>query len=319
MTKTKPLVSCVVVYHAQPDLLRQCLSSFEQQTFSDRELIVVNTSSKPLETQSLMLENRGYGHALNRGCELAKGDYLLLLNADVLLPPDSLERLVSLAESSPNTIFSPHTYLPDGSLDTIGNQMHYTALTSRSRMLSETCTLSGAALFVSNQVWQSLGGFDEDYFLYHEDTDFCLRARLLGIALAPCDVGLVIHDSPFTLDSQKFYLLERNRLMLLCKLYQTKTLLKLLPALCLTSLATLSYAILHGMVGAWLRAWGWLWKHRVLLLKKRRLFQQQRQFSDSVFLSYTRLELPFAALSRHSGWLNTLTTPLYRLFFWLAT
>jgi hypothetical protein len=62
-----------------------------------------------------------------------------------------------------------------------------------------------------------------------------------------------------------------------------------------------------------------LWKHRVLLLKKRRLFQQQRQFSDSVFLSYTRLELPFAALSRHSGWLNTLTTPLYRLFFWLAT
>jgi N-acetylglucosaminyl-diphospho-decaprenol L-rhamnosyltransferase len=149
--------------------------------------------------------NKGYGAALNEGIGEASGDRLLLMNADAWPRPDAIERLGAFAAREPHVgIVGPRLVNPDGTLQPsvrgfptlwrlATEYLFLRWLAPWSRVLNafygsrfdhgsrrEAEFLVGAVLLVRRQLIEEIGGFDERFFMYNEEVDFCYRARAAG-------------------------------------------------------------------------------------------------------------------------------------------
>lgn len=144
--------------------------------------------------------NRGFARAVNEGCRLSRGDWFLLLNPDVSVPAGFLDAVEALADRL--TAESPRVGVvgfqlrnPDGSRQhstgpTPGfwrtlarlalpraRRKYHRVLPHRRRPVP---WVTGCCFLVRRACVEQLGGLDEDFFLYYEDVDFCLRAREHG-------------------------------------------------------------------------------------------------------------------------------------------
>lgn len=126
--------------------------------------------------------NLGFGYACNLGAAGAKTEFLLFLNPDATLMPDTLDQLVSAAARHPHaSALNPRIAEPDGS-----PAFHRsTPLLPRGQWMArgwpaadtEVAVLTGAAMFVRRAAFEAVDGFDPNIFLYHEDDDLSLRLR----------------------------------------------------------------------------------------------------------------------------------------------
>lgn len=145
--------------------------------------------------------NHGYAAGINRGVALTSSEWLLVLNPDTRLTGGSGGRLVSSARHHGAGIVFPRIVDPSGrtfeSLRRVPTVLRASGLSKLGRpMVCEMVTepaayerpgpvtwATGAAMLVSRAVHQRLGGWDESFFLYSEETDFCLRAGDAGIPI----------------------------------------------------------------------------------------------------------------------------------------
>ena len=110
---------------------------------------------------------------------------------------------------------------------------------------SEVGTVSGAAFLIRRDLFEFLGGFDASFFLYMEDTDLSLRVRLTGLHILFVPDAVVYHDYRLRFGSRKIYYQERNRYVMMLKVFQWRTLLALLPALLLAETVTWGFVLSH--------------------------------------------------------------------------
>ncbi len=333
-----PEVSVVVVAFQSLEDLERCIPTVLSQDISVEVIVIDNGPDDGTESwlrrdhpQVRYLRaasNGGYAAGNNLGVGLARADHTLILNPDVELLPGALATLLATARAHPNAFINAQLRQPDGSLNACGNDMHYTGIVSCRALgdspdlhqdLEDIPLLSGAAFLVPTSLYHHLGGFDELYFMYHEDTDLSLRARLQGLRLL-CDNGAVaIHRYRLGMNPDKFYLLERNRLLTLLKVLEGRTLWRAAPALVLTELATWSFAMMRGpnyLLGRW-RVYRWLWLHRWEWRAIRSELQSRRIVEDRTLLRNSLAALPFDQLVSSQDlarWLERLTRPLYVLF-----
>jgi N-acetylglucosaminyl-diphospho-decaprenol L-rhamnosyltransferase len=143
--------------------------------------------------------NVGYAGGINRGVREAKdAQAILILNPDVRMLPGSVAQLLRTLSSSRTGIVAPQVRAPDGSLDhslrrdpslprALG--LNWTGLPFLAEYVLKDEEYAsgrvvdwalGAVLLISRECYDAVGGWDESYFLYSEETDFCLRARDLG-------------------------------------------------------------------------------------------------------------------------------------------
>src|SRR5207245_1180979 len=114
---------------------------------------------------------------------------------------------------------------------------------------------SGACLLLAATVWKQLGGFDEEYFAYLEDSELSLRAWRLGLAARCVPTAVARHHYEFSRNAHKMHLLERNRLMLLATVWPRRALLLLAPVLAVCEALLLVYATAAG----WGKLSGYVW------------------------------------------------------------
>jgi N-acetylglucosaminyl-diphospho-decaprenol L-rhamnosyltransferase len=142
--------------------------------------------------------NGGFAVANNLGIHAANGQYIACVNPDVIVDFQSLDLISSLLDTEPGLI-SPQLTNPDGSLQPNGRGMPtpiskvrnriYPNLNTTYRIFSregEQVTvgwLTGAVVCASSATWAELGGWDERFFLYWEDTELCFRAWDKGISV----------------------------------------------------------------------------------------------------------------------------------------
>ena len=143
-------------------------------------------------------DNLGFGTACNRGAAKADTPFVLFLNPDARLLPDTLPALLAEASQHPHAAaFGPCILDADGTPELPRAR---TLLDDGPAMMTEvpsaSCDvdfLSGACLLVRREVFLSLGGFDEAIFLYLEDDDLCLRLRGAGHTLRLVPDARVVH------------------------------------------------------------------------------------------------------------------------------
>ena len=149
----------------------------------------------------LRCPNDGYAAGINRAAEIATSSApLLVLNPDVRLAPGSVVRMAAALDRPGIGIVAPRTFEPDGSLQrtlrrdpSIARQLGLSF--TRRPVFCETCNRPedygrahlvdwaiGAVMLIRRECFDLLGGWDESFFLFSEEVDFCLRARDAGYA-----------------------------------------------------------------------------------------------------------------------------------------
>ena len=214
---TSPLASVIIVTWNSEKHLPACLDALSAQTNKDFEVVMIDNGSsdqKYLDLEGkysdLKLtiikhnENLGFATANNIGARLARGKWLAFLNADAFPEPDWLERLVNASEIYPNAFFASRqiqvgnpTYL-DGE----GDNYHVSGYAWRHNygqpvysdyQLENVFSACGAAALYPSKEFLDAGGFDEDYFSYHEDVDLGFRLRLRGLNCMLVPQAIVHH------------------------------------------------------------------------------------------------------------------------------
>lgn len=314
---SSPELSIIVVSYRSLDDVQRLWPTLPEQAELPHEVLVVDNHGadgvaewlRAGHTEARVIanpSNTGYAGGNNVGLRHARGTYTLLLNPDTELRAGALPTLLAAARAHPDALITPKLLNPGGTVNACGNAMHYTGIvTCRGlnepsadwRGLHPAPLLSGAAILARTEVLRALGGLDERYWMYHEDTDLSLRARLAGYRLLCAADAEVTHHYRLGLTPTKYHFLERNRLITLYKALEGRTLRQLAPALLLTELATWVYAV-RGL--AYLRAragvYGWLWSHRAELRHARAEVQRTRTVSDAELLAGSQVALPLDQL-----------------------
>lgn len=239
--------------------------------------------------------NTGYTGGCIRGAAEATGDFLAFVNSDAIAAPEALARLAAVA-GEPGVGFAMGSIrLADDPnlINTSGNPLHFTGISwaggfaePAEHHAERTSVLVGSGCFfvIRRDLWEAVGGFAEEYFAYSEDTELSIRLWHRGLTIEYVPDAVILHHYEFSRNELKFYLLERNRAMLVLTTYELRTLLVLAPMLLLVEVLMLGTAVAGGWGRAKLRAWRWLWQHRRYVSARRSLLQQARLVPDSVIL-----------------------------------
>ncbi len=188
---------------------RECLESLNRVTYSNFEIVVVDNNSRVEEKtefgnfqfsifnfQTRLIwnaENLGFAGGNNVGIKYALehgADYVFLLNNDAIVSPDFLTELVKVAESDSSFgilgsriyKYSTNEIVFDGGVVSKWlNKAEHTANFQFSIFNFQTVDyITGAAMLIKREVIEKIGLMREEYFLYYEDVDWCIRARRAG-------------------------------------------------------------------------------------------------------------------------------------------
>jgi hypothetical protein len=186
-------------------------SVFEGRDALAKQIVVVDNGSTDGTPQVLPRDfpqatflrsetNLGFARANNLGAGAARGEFLLLLNSDARLKPDTLAEAVGWMRAHPDCGVAGGQLLnPDGSRqNSIANFPSLATELLNKSLLRRVCprrfpgkerafaepveveSVVGAFMLIRGELWRTLGGLDERFFFFLEETDFCLRARGLG-------------------------------------------------------------------------------------------------------------------------------------------
>ena len=278
-----PSLSVVIVAYRSGPSLQRCLRSV-REAGPEAEVIVVDNGGADLgEERAEVVDaggNLGFAGGVNLGAERAQGDVLVFLNQDTVVAAGSLRRLAQTLEGPDVGIVSARLRLLEQRelLNSGGTVVHVSGLVWAGRYGEPAETLSdvedvaapsGAAFAIRRRLFEELGGFSGELFMYLEDVELGWKVRLHGLRVV-VDAGAdVFHDYEFSRNPDKLALLERNRLAFVLSSYSLRLLLLLGPVLFAVELALVALAARQGWLrgklgGSWwlLRRPRWLWRHR---------------------------------------------------------
>jgi len=224
-----PKVSIIVLnWNGLEDTI-ECLESLKKITYPNYEVIVVDNGSEGNDAQALqekfgdyiymIKNNRNYGYTGGNNIGIkyvlahSQPDYLLILNNDVVVAPDFLNHLVEAIDADASIgIAGPKVYYYDfpnriqsagakinmrkGHIHSIGiKQVDVGQYDAQ----QEVGYIAGCCLLVKNEVIQKVGLFDESYFCYWDEVDYCVRATRSGYKVVYIPKGKIWHKLPMKL------------------------------------------------------------------------------------------------------------------------
>jgi GT2 family glycosyltransferase len=317
----QPRASIIVVSTNELHHLRDCMPSLARQSYREFEILLVDNGSTDGGPEYVERDfpsvrvlrngaNLGYVGANNRGFAEAVGEYLVVLNPDTEVAPNWLGELIRTMDRHPEAGMATSRICHFGRRDlinTCGNDVHITGL-AFCRGLDEpveafdeparVAAVSGCSFIIRRSVLEDVGGFDRDFFIYLEDTDLSIRVNLAGYEIRYVPGSIVYHKYLLKLGPQKFFFLERNRLVLLAKNFRWSTLAALCMALLLSEAMTWTYAALHGreyVLAKW-RTYAWLFRNWSGVLQRRAAVQRRRRIGDRELLRLLAWRFPLGQL-----------------------
>lgn len=253
-------LSIIIVNYKNTEITADCVRSIRKSSFRDFQVIIVDNESTPeglaklRETcpDSIIIpeeENIGFAEGNNAGIRYALqsgSQMILLLNNDTVVDENMLLNLVETAQRNPKIgvvgakIFyhdSPNTlWFAGGSLNIHKGLATHDGLkqTDRSEFCfeKETDFVTGCCLLTKRDVIEKIGALESRFFLYYEDSDFCVRARKAGYLIIYQPKAFLFHkvsksvewDSPIYI-----YFNLRNKILFVLKHNSTLSCIPYLP------------------------------------------------------------------------------------------
>ncbi len=264
--------------------------------------------------------NLGLDAACAVGIAAGSGDFVALVNSDAVARPDALSAMVAVAADPSVGIATASLRLheqPD-LMNSSGNEVHFLGFSwcgglnepaSRFTAARDVASASGAAMVMRRALWDELGGFPSEFFMYYEDAELSLRCWRLGYRVVFVPGAVVTHHYESGRNPDKMYLAERNRLITMLTQPERRTLAMLMPAIVAVELAMLALAWRQGWAASKLRGWGWLVRHRRWIRARRAALQSERAVPDSAIAPLLATRLMDANISLPSA-LEPLDTAL---------
>lgn len=321
-TGAPPIVSVIIPHVAGTDILIDCLAALARSTGDvDHEVILVDNASQDGSVEAALAahprlivvrldENQGYAGGCNRGIEIARGRYVLLLNDDATVEPECLAEMLRTLEADPEVgACQPkiramrerekfeYSGAAGGLMDVYGYPF------SRGRLMdhveidegqydepAEIFWASGVCMLVRCSVLEQVDAFDETFFAYMEEIDLCWRIHLGGHRIVYVPTAIVYHVGGFSLhrrDVRRMFLNHRNSLIMLIKNYSARSLLWALPIKLVLETFIFAGALIRNPYRskAVLLAFVWLLGHVPTVHRARRRVQSLRRVDDTVILS----------------------------------
>jgi GT2 family glycosyltransferase len=331
-----PLVSVVIVNFDSGSYLSNCVSSVLNSAYSNKELIIVDNASRDDSLQKMLLVfpyitvirnavNKGYAAGCNIGIASAKGDFVVIMNPDTVVDSHWLEELLDAAYRYPRAaFFQPKILLMDDEriLNSAGNMIHVAGFgvcrglgaldTNAFQTESPVCYTSGACTLIRRQALREIGPMEELFFAYGEDKDWGWRASMLGWQSMYIPSSTILHKWSSTLGQtpRKFYLLEYERLLSICKNYSKRTLVLLLPVLLMVECWVLFHAAIKNWLAQKLQSYVDLFHARNIVCQKRRRVQNSRTVCDRVLIRTFTTSIEHPYLGTAAKVLNRLASQL---------
>ncbi len=215
-----PALSIVIVSYNACDALVKCLESLHATppAIAHDITLVDNASTEPVvntirsrwpQVQVIAeAQNRGFAAATNVGIRASRGDLILMLNGDTIVPPGAIDTLIGRLRGEPSAaVAGPRLIDSDGRAELSFGWMISPFGELRQRLIApmtswvERATrreqfvnwVSGACLLVMRAEAEAVGLLDERYFLYTEDVDFCAAIRARGRRILFAPAAEVVH------------------------------------------------------------------------------------------------------------------------------
>jgi len=308
----KDLVSIIILNYNGEKFLKDCLESIFKETKCNFEVIIVDNDSpdksgerfsKKYQTCKFILnkKNVGVSEGLNIGIRNSNGKYIVLLNNDLIVAPKWLDYLFEAYEKKGNGLYQPKFLKMKNRdiIDSAGNLINIFGFGfSREKgkkdllqynALEEIGFAAGTCMFCPKEIFDKVGLFDEKLFAYNEDLDLGWRARLLNFKSFYVPKSIVYHygSAQWKWSGEKFYLLERNRWIVLLSNYETRTILKLLPSLLIIEIVLLVFFTKKRMLTKKLRSYGGIIRSSNHIMKRRESIKKIKNVKDyEIFQSF---------------------------------
>ena len=228
----KKVSVCIVTLNASK-YLHHCLTLLEQSQGAEVEQIIVVDNRSNDNTVKMIHEkhssvtliqnnrNEGYTIPMNRAMKEADGEYLLILNPDAFVKPKAVAALANFLDLHPEVgIAGPKVLNVDGTFQKSCRRgvarpwnviSYFTGLAARfpdnskytgyhlshldENILNEVDGVSGSCMMIRRNLIYEIGCFDERFFAYQEDSDYCFRAKAAGWKIYYVPEAEVIHDA----------------------------------------------------------------------------------------------------------------------------
>ncbi len=212
-----PEVDVIIVNYNAGTMLRRCVAALAAQDMQNFRVFLIDNDSKdgsiealpPLDERFAIIkldENTGFAKGNNIGVARGSAPWIAMLNPDAYAEPDWLRQLLHAAKSSPSIVMAGSTQIDANQhhlLDGAGDLYAPVGFAWRGlwhhpvERLPQTGDVFGpcaAASLYRRDAFEAAGGFDEDFFCYHEDVDLAFRLRLAGGRAIQVREAVVFHE-----------------------------------------------------------------------------------------------------------------------------
>jgi GT2 family glycosyltransferase len=324
-----PLVSIILVNYNGKNYIKQCIQSILKTQYKNFELIVVDNDSSDQSLDDINEElhdfrikilrntrNLGFAEANNIGVKHTNGTYVVLLNIDTRVHSTWLEELIwvmehdctiGVAQPKLLSLDDRTTYDSAGDyLDFFGNCFRrggswYEKDNGQYDIVQDIFSARGAALITRREIIEKIGLFDDNFFMFFEDFDFCWRVRLYGKRVVFVPQAIVYHKgggistNQQSSESANMHAF-KNQFVCLLKNYNTTNMIKYAVLYLIIYLATglflfEPFIIRRNDKKAWikgrLQAYYWIFRNIRKLRNSRYEVQHTiRKVSDSEIMKY---------------------------------
>lgn len=301
LLKNKGQVSIILVNWNGEEWLNKCLSTLMNQTYKNTEIILVDNASsddsvKFVEKKFPSIKiiknktNLGLPKANNKGTKFSKGEYVLLINNDVWVEKDFVEKLVNFYKKNDYSVISPIVREYDRgkelvnlpSIDLTASPAYFFPVSRKDKLFY----LSSCYLCSKEEYINTLG-FDENYFAYYEDVDWFWRLNLLNKKFSYVDNVFIYHAGAGSMGKginyKMFLYRNQNALQTILKNYSLLTLILVLPLYILQNLFEILFFVLilkFDIAYSYIEGWIFNIKNINKIIKKREWIQERRKVND---------------------------------------